>query len=182
MAYSLGTEDHVSDAYMEGFTLTNEMLSPSFFLNVIPDGTGLTLPGTPFASNSTIPIEHQKADMQSILDIFHLDEEIRDHNSGSDDEEDEPKHVDYEDRNRRIERLRSIYPALDRLWWSGSDYMTGAAEKLADGSRDRKSTFGVPHHLYDPFDLAGLAFHILQGHLILVFQLDEHVRADPSHI
>ena len=46
--------------------------------------------------------------------------------------------VDLEDRHRRTERLKGGLSMLARLWWSDSEHMGLAAEKLADGSRDRE--------------------------------------------
>lgn len=134
----------MADEYMEGFSLTNEILNPGV-------STTITQGGTSFDAQNSIPTlstgisnEQQKADMQSILDLFHLNEELPDESDRNDLEDDDlAPEVDLEDQRQRTEHLRGIYPALDRLWWTGSDYMIGAAEKLADGSRDRKSILAL---------------------------------------
>jgi hypothetical protein len=139
MAYTSEPQDPMADEYMEDFSLTNEMLSPGFSTITTQGGTSFDARNLTPTLSTGVPNEEQKAAMQSILDIFQLDEELPDEPDGSElDENDEPPEVDFEDQRQRTERLRGIYPALDRLWWTGSEYMVGAAEKLADGSRDRK--------------------------------------------
>jgi hypothetical protein len=139
MAYTSEPQDPMGDEYMEDFSLTNEMLSPGFSTIVSHGGTSFGDPNSIAISSTTVPNEEQKADMQSVLDIFQLDEELPDQSDENEqDEDDGAQEVDLEDQRQRTERLRGIYPALDRLWWTGSEYMVGAAEKLADGSRDRK--------------------------------------------
>ncbi len=54
------------------------------------------------------------------------------------DDDDEEEEVDLEDQTRRTERLRAVLPTLAHLWYSGSEQMDVATEKLADRSRDRK--------------------------------------------
>jgi hypothetical protein len=147
MAYTSEPQDPMGDEYMEGFNLTNEMLSPGFSTIISHGGTSFGDANSIATSTTTVPNEEQKADMQSILDIFQLDEELPDESDENDlDEDDEAQEVDLEDQRQRIERLKGIYPALDRFWWTGSEYMVGAAEKLADGSRDRKSSWVVTSH------------------------------------
>jgi hypothetical protein len=132
MAYTSEPQDPMADEYMGDFSLTNEMLSPGFSTAFDTQNPIPTL-------STGVPKEEQKADMQSILDIFQLDEELPDESGGNElVEDDGTPEVDLQDQRQRTERLRGIYPALDRLWWTGSEYMVGAAEKLADGSRDCK--------------------------------------------
>jgi hypothetical protein len=141
MAYTSEPQDPMGDEYMEDFGLTNEMLSPGISTITSHGGTSFGEPASIATLNTTVPKEEQKADMQSILDIFQLDDELPDQSDENElDEDDGPEEVDLEDQRQRTERLRGIYPALNRLWWTGSEYMVGAAEKLADGSRDSKLT------------------------------------------
>ena len=140
MAYTSEPQDSMGDEYMEDFGLTNNMLSPDFSTILSHGGTSFDDPTLIATLSSTVPKEEQKADIQSILDIFQLDEKLPDQSDENElDEDDGAQEVDLEDQRQRTERIRGIYPALDRLWWTGSEYMVGAAEKLADGSRDRKS-------------------------------------------
>jgi hypothetical protein len=137
----------MGDEYMEDFGLTNEMLSPGYSTIISHGGTSFGDPISIATSSTTVPKEEQKAAMQSILDIFQLDEELLDQSDANElDEDDEGQEINLEDQMQRIERLRGIYPALHRLWWTGSEYMVGAAEKLADGSRDRKSAWILTSH------------------------------------
>lgn len=41
--------------------------------------------------------------------------------------------------NRRLQIARSVHNILGQLWSSNSDFLTRAAEALANGSRDRES-------------------------------------------
>jgi len=135
----------MGDDYMEDFGLTNEMLSPGFSTIISHGGTSFGDPTSIAALSRTVPKEEQIADMQSILDVFHLDEELADQSGENELEDDDgSEEVDLEDQRQRTERLRGIYPALDRLWWTGSEYLVGATEKIADGSRDRKSAWILP--------------------------------------
>jgi hypothetical protein len=79
--------------------------------------------------------EQEKAKMESVVEIFGTDEDAP--VGGGFNDEDDGLEVDIEDQARRTERLRSITGALDQLWWSGPELMAEAAEKIADGSRDR---------------------------------------------
>lgn len=79
--------------------------------------------------------EEPDATMEAVLRLFSLDE----NNPHAGDEDDEENgELDLVDQQLRTQRLRSITLSLDQLWWSGPRYMAAAAEKLADGSRDRK--------------------------------------------
>jgi hypothetical protein len=83
--------------------------------------------------------EEQKEKMNSIAEIFQLDEDVpKDDEEMDVDEEDTAQIVDLEDQERRTERLRGAMSALAQLWWASSDQMDIAVEKLADGSRERK--------------------------------------------
>jgi hypothetical protein len=147
MAYTSEPQDPMGDAYMEDFSFTNEMLSPGFSTITSRGGTSFSDPTSIATLGTTVPDEEQKADMQSILDIFQLDEEPPDQSDENElDEDDIVQELDLEDQRQRTERLRGVYAALDRLWWMGSEYMVGAAEKLADGSRDRKLTWILTSH------------------------------------
>jgi len=131
---------------MENYGFTNEMLSPGFSSITSHGGTIFDDPTSVATLSTTVPKEEQKANMQSILDIFQLDEELYQSGENELDEDDGGEEVDLEDQRQRTERLKGICPALDRLWWTGSEYMVGAAEKLADGSRDRKLTWILTSH------------------------------------
>jgi len=82
--------------------------------------------------------EEQNTMMKSIQDIFELEEEQpkEDVEMGESGEEEEA--VDLEDQSRRTERLKGVLSTLAQLWWSDSEHMDLVAEKLGDGSRDRK--------------------------------------------
>jgi len=138
MSQMSGFQVPIADEEMDGYAVSNNFLLQ-----------GASSQGHPPYNNPSVgsrfqkvPLsgEEAKAAMQSILDIFELDEGLPDGSGGNEQDEDdlEPT-IDPEDQSRRTERLRSIRPALDQLWWTDSEYMTGAAEKLADGCRDRKS-------------------------------------------
>lgn len=87
--------------------------------------------------NVPLSAEEQGHMMESIATIFELEEEQPKEDEDEDDETEEV--VDFEDRERRTERLKGVLPTLAQLWWSDSVHMDLVAEKLADGSRDRKS-------------------------------------------
>jgi hypothetical protein len=85
--------------------------------------------------------EEQSNMMRSIQEIFELEEEEVNEDQGIDDDDDEEEPVvDLEDQQRRTEKLKGVLTTLAQLWWSNSEHMDLAAEKLADGSRDRKSS------------------------------------------
>jgi len=81
----------------------------------------------------------QRAIIMNIQDIFALDEDERADESMEDSDEEEEEVVDLEDRRKRTERLVGVLDAVSQLWWSRSEYMDLVTERLADGSRDRKS-------------------------------------------
>lgn len=137
MAYTSATQGPMPDEYMSG------MDTNSFFSETQNPGLSSTISqsGTEFdiSSDAMQTRKDQKVEMQSILDIFQLDEDLPDGKGGSELEANGDQSVDREDEKRRTERLRGICPALDRIWWTSSEYIIEAAERLADGSRDRKS-------------------------------------------
>jgi hypothetical protein len=91
------------------------------------------------SSNVHLSAEEQSVMMKSIQEIFELEEEQANEDLEMDDD-DEEEEVDLEDQQRRTEKLKGVLTTLAQLLWSGSEHMDVAAEKLADGSRDRKST------------------------------------------
>lgn len=138
MSHMSGFQIPMVDEEMDGYSSPNDILlqgasSQGHSVYNIP-AVGSRFQNAPLSEGEA------KAAMQSILDIFELDEELPDRARGSEQDEDDSEPVpDPEDQSRRIDRLRKICPALDQLWWTNSDYMTVAAEKLADGCRDCKS-------------------------------------------
>lgn len=91
--------------------------------------------------NLDISAEEQSNMMKSIQEIFELEEEQTNEEEQMRDEDEEEPPVDLEDQQRRTEKLKGVLSTLAQLWWSDSDHMDLAAEKLADGSRDRKLIF-----------------------------------------
>lgn len=104
-------------------------------------------------ANSELSEQEQELMMKSIEEIFELrggatggDVEIEDEegveevggDAVGDGDGDGEEVVDFADRERRTERLRGVLGVLAKLWWAGSENMDVAAEKLADGSRDRE--------------------------------------------
>jgi hypothetical protein len=135
MAYTSGSENPMPDVYTDGYSLTNEILSTSLETSKASHGPNFSFTG-PHVAVSNADVE---VDMESILSIFQLEEDTAEYNGGDEMTKNDIDHVvDINDQNRRTERLKGICSALDRLWWSGSDFMAAATEKLADGSRDRK--------------------------------------------
>lgn len=116
------------------FSSPNFIGSPS---GLLTSDTAFSGPSPSFPSVPVASIADQKAWMQTIIDMFELSEESEPEEV---DDEAESAPVDMEAQNARTERLKTILPALDRLWWASSDFMADAAEKLADGSRDRTSS------------------------------------------
>jgi hypothetical protein len=100
----------------------------------------------PSTLNVSLPRKSQNKMMRSIVEIFELEEDPsnRDVELGEDD--DEESVMDLEDQLRRTERLRGVLPTLAQLWWSDSDQIDLVAEKLGDGSRDRKHFRKIVHH------------------------------------
>lgn len=94
-------------------------------------------PNTQVPSSSGPETEQQM--MQSIVEIFQLDEDPVTENEGWDERVKTPEEL--EEKRRRTERLRGIFPLLQRLWSSRSELMPIVAEKLADGSRSSEFIF-----------------------------------------
>lgn len=91
------------------------------------------------AGSLNLSAEEQSQMMKSIQEIFELEEEQpREDEEMADVDEDVEEEVDLEDQQRRTERLKGVLGTLAQLWWSDSEHMDLVAEKLADGSRDRK--------------------------------------------
>lgn len=90
------------------------------------------------ALNFNFSVEEQSSMMRTIEEIFLLEEELPKEDQEMGDDEEEPE-IDLEDQQRRTTKLKGVLSTLAQLWWSDSEQMDVAAEKLADGSRDRKS-------------------------------------------
>lgn len=90
--------------------------------------------------NIFLSVEEQHNVMKSIQEIFELEEEEKASEDEEMNDDDEEPPVDFEDQQRRTEKLKGVLPTLAQLWWSDSELMDVAAEKLADGSRARKSS------------------------------------------
>ncbi|KAI9640854.1 hypothetical protein NHQ30_010695 [Ciborinia camelliae] len=92
--------------------------------------------------------EEQRNMSTSIAEIFKLEEEVGKAGEADVDDDDADEVVDVEDRERRTERLKGALRMLAHLWWHDSLFINEAAEKLADGSRDRELPFKLhmpPH-------------------------------------
>ncbi len=145
-AYMEDIEPPASSSMMDdelGTGSSNNIINYSFANNLqtaIAQEFGAFSP-SPFAQDPSasnvvgisLTKEEQESTMQTVLDVFELDE--RDPADG--DEELDPEE-EAEDQRLRTEKLKAIGSALDALWWSNNDQMAAAAEKLANGSRDRK--------------------------------------------
>jgi hypothetical protein len=81
----------------------------------------------------------QTKSMESIQEVFELEEDSPKEDEEMGEGDDEEPEVDLEDQQRRTDRLKGVLETLGQLWWSNSEHMDVAAEKLADGSRDRTS-------------------------------------------
>lgn len=112
----------------------------SDLLNLSPSTSNATNAG-PGPGSLILSAEEQSHMMKSIQEIFGLEEEApKEDDEMADDEDDDEveEEVDLEDRARRTKRLKGVLSTLAQLWWSDSEQMDLAAEKLADGSRDRE--------------------------------------------
>lgn len=89
--------------------------------------------------NLTLSAEDQAKVTASIEAIFQSGAESpsEEDQEMADADEGEPK-VDLEDQQLRTENLKGILPTLAQLWWSRSEHMDQAVEKLADGCRTRE--------------------------------------------
>lgn len=86
-------------------------------------------------------LQEQKSMMESIVQIFHLEEEDDEEMRDEVEDGDEEVEVDLEDQNRRTERLSGVMDILGKLWWARSEHFEAVTEKLADGSRDREFSY-----------------------------------------
>jgi hypothetical protein len=131
---SAGLDSEPTDS-LEVFVSNNERLPLG---NVLSKSSRLNIPLSPKSQNKM---------MRNVVEIFELEEDSPHEDVEMGEDDDEPV-VDLEDQRRRTERLRGVLPALAQLWWSDSDQIGLAAEKLGDGSRDRKLLFfqNIVHH------------------------------------
>ena len=137
----------MSDYYMEGAlpsTADSLQRHPSDPLDLLASRPAHSpMSSALLAGNGALSLqlsaEEQSTMMKSIQEIFELEEEEPKEDvemgEGKDEEEEV---VDLEDQARRTERLKGVLSTLAQLWWSDSEHMDLVAEKLADGSRDRK--------------------------------------------
>jgi hypothetical protein len=152
--------DHMSGSYIEDRSAGGQQRTPSDPLDIFRSGNELpsmrNVLNQP-SLNISLSAETKTRMTRSILDIFDLEEEpLNEDVEMVEDDEEEPV-VDLEDQRRRTDRLRGVLPALAQLWWSDSDETDLVAEKLGDGSRDRKlcsfrntvhhSSFVAPSHV-----------------------------------
>lgn len=125
-ALPAGGQQRIPSDPLDIFTSGNE---PPSVENVLNEPPPLTVPLSP---------ETQTRMTKSIMEIFELEEEPPNEDVEMREDEEEELMVDLEDRRRRTDRLRGVLPAVAQLWWSNSDQIDLVAEKLGDGSRDRK--------------------------------------------
>ena len=136
--------------------------NPLDLLNPNPSSTGDVSSAGLGPESLVLSAEEQSLTMRSIQEVFELEEEVANGDQEMDDEDGEEVEavVDLEDRARRAERLKGVLSTLAQLWWSDSEQLDLAAEKLADGSRDRELRafllLGLSillHFLNDPVNL-----------------------------
>ena len=94
------------------------------------------VPSQPPPLGTSLSPKMQNKMTRSIVEIFELEGPSKEGVEMGDDEEEHV--VDLDGQRRRTERLKEALPALAQLWWCDSDQMDLVAEKLGDGSRDRK--------------------------------------------
>lgn len=129
----------MSDSYMDGFLAGGSTVTGSVdLLSLLTSNSSAHVPSpTVNSGTETLSDEKETRMMQSIEEIFLLDEEPeKEDEEMNGEEEDEEEVVDLEDQERRTERLKGIMPTLAQLWWAGSEMFDVATEKLADGSRN----------------------------------------------
>ena len=97
-------------------------------------------------SSISLSLKDRNRLMRSIVEIFELEESSANGDVEMEEDGDEEPVVDLEDQRRRTERLRGVLPVLAQLWWSDSVQMDVVAEKLGDGSRDRKSYLSLKQY------------------------------------
>ena len=126
-----------SESSMEGTFPAGSMQTPVAALS--PDQVASpVLPIGNVITSSNLGLDPSQEELyhmvQTVVSVFELEEgPAVDHEMSDEDEE-----VDLEDQKRRTDRLKEGLSTVAQLWWSGSEYMDVVAEKLADGSRDRK--------------------------------------------
>ena len=127
LAYTSSSTDGDSQSHINN-------VEPFRYRSEVPPAATAAL--TTGSDRAEISKQEQKEMMESIVEIFHLDEEeVReDVEMGEGDEE----VVDFEDQKRRTERLSEALEMLGKLWWARSEFVEVVTEKLADGSRDRE--------------------------------------------
>lgn len=142
MSYHSGIKDPVDGPFTDSYIKSNGMQS---YPGGSPPGAYFLTPFSPRYEEGNSPNlpalseETLKLAMKSVVDLFVLEEDHVDPNAMDvENEDDEEPPVDLEDQAKRVQRLGDILPALEQLWWNKSEHLAGAAEKLADGSRDRK--------------------------------------------
>lgn len=119
-----------------------------------PVSLGNVLSKPPPLSVSLSPKSQNKM-TRSIVEIFELEEDPLNQGVDMGEDGDEGLVVDLEDQRRRTVRLRGALPTLAQLWWSDSDQIDLVAEKLGDGSRDRKQ-LPFPEYCSSLFNLCGI--------------------------
>jgi hypothetical protein len=123
---SAGGQQRTPSDPLDLFASRTELPSGENVLNQIPP---LSVP---------LSTENQARMMRNIVEIFDLEEEPQNEDVEMREDDEEEPVVDLEDQRRRTDRLRGVLPALAQLWWSDSDQIDLVAEKLGDGSRNRK--------------------------------------------
>jgi hypothetical protein len=133
--------NQMSGSYIEDRSAGGQQRTPSDPLDIFTSGNELpsmrNIHNQP-SLNVSLSAETKTRMTRSILDIFDLEEEPLDEDVEMGEDEEEEPVVDLEDQRRRTDRLRGVLPPLAQLWWSDSDQIDLVAEKLGDGSRDRK--------------------------------------------
>ncbi|TVY25020.1 hypothetical protein LHYA1_G006454 [Lachnellula hyalina] len=136
--------DGMQDYFMGGSEAANSGARDplDFLTSNIPSRTTPINPmsiSRPSNLNLNLSEDAMLAMLKQIQDIF--DSEPEDENEDqvmAEDEEDVEEEVDLEDQQRRMEKLKMGLSPLAQLWWSGSEKIDLAAEKLADRSRETK--------------------------------------------
>ena len=137
--FSGGGEGQPTDS-LEVFTQPTDSLEV-FATNSAPRSVSNVL--AEHQSSGPLSPQSQKKMSRSIVEIFELEEEPVNEDEEMGEADDEEPVVDLEDRRRRTDRLRDALPTVAQLWWSDSDQIVLVAEKLGDGSRDRKLSLFV---------------------------------------
>jgi hypothetical protein len=136
--FSAGGQDGEPTDSLEVFGSSQPTDSLEVFTSrVEPVSLGNALSKPPPLSVSLSPKTQNKM-TRSIVEIFELEEDPLNQDVDMGEDDDEEPVVDLEDQRSRTDRLRGVLPSLAQLWWSDSDQIDLVAEKLGDGSRDRK--------------------------------------------